>query len=264
MEDERAAWIMNNYYVGTICNWIGILNNGCRKLYDKVLDISRYEKVRTCIKNGYYIPVVHVAFYYITGDAVISTTAAMKLYPANYYYWFGEHYDFQIPKSYNWVKQFVRFTDTGYLASFIYIINPDFFPITYNIQYIITFGYWIGKLNYTMDMDLKPIEGLNKNFEIAWSNVNHGIHLALLTYRMVSADICYYDHFTLEHLKWSYYWMYTWFFVIYLPWRITTGDCVYGIFSSDTPWSKKIIFVCLMHVIIALGNATGYLLSCSR
>jgi hypothetical protein len=108
-------------------------------------------------------------------------------------------------------------------------------------------------------MDLYPISGLNKNFVIAWSDVNHGIHWVLLTYKIISSDMCS-EHFTLEHLKWSYYWLYAWFFAIYLPWRIMTGDCVYGIFASDTPWSKKIAFVGIMHLLIALGNTTGYLL----
>ena len=257
MKDERATWIMNNYYIHTICNW---MRNTLYNAYYTIVEISSSEPVQNCIKNGYYIPAVHAAFYYITGDAVVSTTAAMKMYPANYYYWFGEYYDFRIPKSYNWIKQFVRFTDTGYLASFIYIVYPDFFPINYNIQYVITFGYWIGKMSeLSPHIDLVDDPELNRTFELSWSNVNHGIHLVLLTYRMVTEDVCY-DHFTIQHLKWSYYWVYIWFFTIYLPWRIITGDCVYGVLSSDTPISKKIGFIILMHVIVAIGNTTGYLL----
>jgi hypothetical protein len=256
MGDERVSWIMHNSYIHAIGNW---MRNTLYNAYYTIVEISSNQSVQSYIKNGYYIPAIHAALYYVTGDAVISTTVAMKLYPANYFYWFGEYYDFRIPKKYNWIKQFVRFTDTGYLASYIYIVYPEFFPITYNIQYTLTLGFWIGKLIFKMDIYLNPIPGLNKNFETAWSNVNHGIHLALLTYRMLTDDVCH-DHFTIQDLTWTYYWMYTWFFVIYMPWRLITGDCVYGVFSSDTPWSKKIIFVCLMHGIIALGNATGYLL----
>lgn len=257
MKDERVSWITHNSYIQSV---VGLFRNTLYKAYSAIVEVIQCKPVQNYMKNGYYIPAVHVAFYYITGDAVVSTTAAMKMYPANYFYWFGEYYDFRIPKSYNWVKQFVRFTDTGYLASVIYIVNPDFLPIAFNVHFLITFGYWIGKQTCKMDMDLKPLPGLNKVFEIAWSDVNHGIHLMFLTYRIITSDICT-EHFTLEHLKWSYYWMYTWFFAIYLPWRITTGDCVYGIFSSDTPISKKIIFVGMMHGLIALGNTTGYLLA---
>lgn len=257
MEDKRVSWTMYNLYIDVVRNWIG---NTLYKSYFTLLEISSSDTAQTYLKNGYYIPVIHVGLYYVTGDAFVSTSVAMKIYPANYFYWFGEYYDFRIPKRYNWVKQFVRFTDTGYLASYIYIIYPEFFPIAYNVQYIITFGYWIGKIICGLEMAFKPLPGLNKQFEIAWSNINHGIHLLLLTYKMLTDDVCY-DHFTMQHLKWSYYWMYIWFFAIYLPWRITTGDCVYGIFSSDTPISKKIIFVCLMHGLIALGNTTGYLLA---
>jgi hypothetical protein len=257
MEDERVSWIMHNSYIHTIVNW---MRNSLYNAYYTIVEISSHAPLQNCLKNGYYIPAIHAALYYVTGDAVISTAVAMKMYPANYFYWFGEQYDFRIPKRYNWIKQFVRFTDTGYLACYIYIINPDFFPINYNIQYSITFGYWIGKLSgISPHIDLLEDPDLNRTFELSWANANHGIHLVLLTYRMLTDDVCY-DHFTLQHLTWTYYWAYIWFIAIYLPWRIITGDCVYGVFSSDTPWSKKIMFVCLMHGIVALGNATGYLL----
>lgn len=256
MEDERISWIINNSYIQSA---VVLLRKTLYKSYCAIVEVIQSNPVQNCIKNGYYIPPIHAALYYITGDAFVSTSLAMKIYPANYFYWFGEYYDFRIPKSYNWAKQFVRFTDTGYLASYIYILYPDFLPVAYNVHFLITFGYWIGKLTCRMDMDLKPIEGLNKNFEKAWSDLNHGIHLILLTDKIISSDMCS-EHFTLEHLKWSYYWMYTWFFTIYLPWRLTTGDCVYGIFSSDTPWSKKIAFVAIMNGLLALGNAIGYLL----
>jgi hypothetical protein len=256
MEDERISWITHNSYIQSV---VGLLRKTLHNAYSAIVEVIQCNPVQNCIKNGYYIPTIHASLYYMTGDAFVSTSLAMKLYPANYFYWFGEYYDFRIPKKYNWVKQFVRFTDTGYMASYIYILYPDFLPVTYNVHFLITFGYWFGKQTCKMDMDLYPISGLNKNFVIAWSDVNHGIHWVLLTYKIISSDMCS-EHFTLEHLKWSYYWLYAWFFAIYLPWRIMTGDCVYEIFASDTPWSKKIAFVGIMHLLIALGNTTGYLL----
>lgn len=211
-------------------------------------------------KNGYYIPPIHAFLYYMTGDIFLSTAIAMKIYPANYFYWFGENYEYFSNRRYNWIKQFVRLTDTGYLASFIYILYPQFLPIAYNVHFVITTGYWLGKISFNMNhIDLLDLPDLNRSFELTWSNFNHGLPLVLLTYRLITSDICY-EQFTLEHLKWSYYWMYTWLFVIYLPWRLTTGDCVYGILSYETPLKKKILFITLIHGLVILGNSIGWLL----
>ena len=117
MEDERVSWIMHNSYIHTIVNW---MRNTLYNAYYTIVEISSHTPLQNCLKNGYYIPAIHAALYYVTGDAVISTAVAMKMYPANYFYWFGEQYDFRIPKRYNWIKQFTRFTDTGHFVSFLY------------------------------------------------------------------------------------------------------------------------------------------------
>jgi hypothetical protein len=213
-------------------------------------------QLQYAIKNGYYIPPIHACLYAITGDAFLSTTIAMKIYPANYFYWFGEYYDFNIPKKYNWVKQFVRFTDTGYLASILYIVRPEFLPITYNVHFVITFGYWLGKLSFNLQHNLLELPDLNKTFELTWAGFNHGLSFAILNYRMLTDDMCY-EYFTFQDMKWSYYWMYIWFFAIYLPWRFTTGDCVYSIFATETSWKKKGLFLGIMHIMVALGNSIG-------
>lgn len=230
------------------------------KIENPIRERSLGEIIENWCKNGYYIPLIHVAIYTMTYDIFFSTAISMKLYPTNYFYWFGEHYTYFSNNRYNWIKQFVRFTDTGYLASFIYIIYPEFLPIAYNVHFVITSGYWLGKIFFDMDhIDLLDLPDLNRSFELTWSNFNHGLPFVLLTYRLVMNDICY-EYFTLEHLKWSYYWMYTWLLGIYLPWRLITGDCVYGILSYETPWKKKIFWFIFIHCLVLLGNYIGWLL----
>jgi len=244
--NQTDVWIKDPRISCTIRNWIKDTRISCT--------------IRNWIKNGYYIPPLHAVLYYITGSAFTSSAIAMKIYPANYFYWFGQYYDFQIPKKYNWIKQFVRFTDTGYLASYIYLYDPAFFPIAYNVHYTITMGYWIGKIGFDMqNIDLLDFPDLNRKFELTWTSFNHGLILALLTYETMSSNMCY-GQFSWSDLQWSYYWMYAWFFAIYLPWRFTTGDCVYGILSNDVSLQTKIAFILVIHGVMGLGNITGYLI----
>jgi hypothetical protein len=76
---------------------------------------------------------------------------------------------------------------------------------------------------------------------------------------LILKDVCY-DYFTWEDLKWSYYWLYIWFFCVYFTWRFATGDCVYRILAYETPMKKKLVFIFMINGILFLGNTTGYLL----
>ena len=89
------------------------------------------------IKNGCYVPIVYIGLWYLTNDFYLSTMIALKLHTMNYYFWFEHHYNF-LPSPYNFLKQFVRFTDSGVIASFIYYFYPAFFPIAHNVQFLVT------------------------------------------------------------------------------------------------------------------------------
>ena len=228
-------------------------------LYRKIQDRRIETRILYCIQNGFYIPFLNVFLYLMTNNAFLSSAVALKLYSTNYYYWFGEHYDY-MPKKLNWIKQFVRFTDSGHIASFIYVLYPDFLPIAYNIHFTITFGYWLGKLSFdSMDKDVIFLPELHSPFQKLWSAMNHSVPLLLLTHKLIIKDVCYH-YFTWEDLKWSYYWLYVWFFCVYLTWRIATGDCVYRVLAYETPMKKKLVFIFLINGILFLGNTTGYLL----
>jgi len=226
------------------------------------LDVSRPIEniILYYIQNGFYIPFIHLLLYFVTNNMFLSTAIALKLYPANYYYWFEEHYHY-MPRKLNWIKQFVRFTDSGHIASFIYLIYPHFFPIAYNVHFTITVGYWLGKLSmYHADKDIIFLPELNNTFQTLWSGMIHSIPLSLFIYHLVNKNECY-NYFTWEDLKWSYCWLYIWFFCIYLSWRLATGDCVYYILDNDVPMKKKVLAIVFINGIMCIGNMSGYLLA---
>ena len=78
-----------------------------------------------------------------TNNLFLTTIFSLKAFSANYWYHFYDLYDYNIPVKYNQIKQIVRFTDTGHIASFLYYFYPKFFPIAFNVHFAITFSYWI-------------------------------------------------------------------------------------------------------------------------
>jgi hypothetical protein len=215
------------------------------------------------IRNGLYIPFLHIYIYYITNNLFLSTIIALKIYSANYFYWFSHYYKYKnIPKKLYFLKQFVRFTDTGHIVSFIYFLNPKFYPIAYNIHFIITFGYWIGKLCFKIeDKDDLNISENIKIFENVWSYSNHLIPLILLVRELwIKPELCNYNIFIFKDLYFSYLWLYTWYYCIYTPWNLITKDYVYNVFSPKTPIKYKIYTILFMHILILISNKTGKVL----
>lgn len=204
------------------------------------------------VKNGLYIPVVHGIIYKHTQNMYLATIISMKLIPTNYLIWFGHTEN--ISSHLVQLKQFVRFTDTGHLASFIYFFRPDFLPIAHNIHFLIMAGYWIGKLfgvkesGSNNDLDLMP------RIHFITSGLNHGLVYGFLV-RDIIASSTY--SFSTDTLIYSYAWAYAWLFCVYIPWRHLTNDEVYSVLSVKTPVMIKIAFFSLMHVIMYTGNHIG-------
>ena len=209
------------------------------------------------VKNGYYIPFLYFGTYIITNDLFLSTTIALKVYPINYFYWFNDKYSY-LP-NHNWVKQFVRFTDSGHIVSFLYYFYPKYLPLAFTIHYVITFGYWTGRILLQMeDSDKLYIHELDSRYENIWSSMLHSFPLILLSHEIITKNECV--PFGYENLKLSYAWEYFWFFCIYIPWRFYTGDCVYDIFSHKNSWKKIAGFLVFIHFTTLMGNFTGYYL----
>jgi hypothetical protein len=208
------------------------------------------------LQNGYYIPFLHAGLYIITNDIYLSSIITLKTYSANYFYWFSNHYSYLPNRQYNWVKQFIRFTDTGHIASFLYYFYPQTLPIAFNIHFVITFGYWGGRVAFKMkDSDQLQLTTIDHRFEEMWTSMVHGVPIVLLSNRILHQDVCmlYSD----EYLRISYIWLYIWFFGIYLPWRYYTGDYVYNVISDFTDYKKIISFGLFIHMIIFLGHMIG-------
>ena len=76
------------------------------------------------VKNGLYIHFITALLYYNTNNSYIAWNLSIKLYSLNYFYWYGHLYSYLPNPKYNWIKQFIRFTDTGHIASAL----PFFYP----------------------------------------------------------------------------------------------------------------------------------------
>jgi hypothetical protein len=208
-------------------------------------------------KNGYYIPFIYPLIQLATGDSFLATIITLKTFPANYWYWYESEYD-HLPRGYNWLKQFVRFTDTGHLASALVYASPQYIPVAFTTHFLITFGYWGGIIWFGLkDGDDKPIRELDPFFIKLWCTFNHSLPLLFLVYKVREECV----PFTYDQWVNSYLWMYTWFFCVYTPWRLVTKDPVYSVLSFDVPIKKACIFVGFVHAVISVGYLLGYFLS---
>ena len=229
-----------------------------------MLSINNYAIEHTIlkyIKNGFYIPPLFILLCVSLNQIFLPLIICLKLCSVNYYYWFSHMYDFKFSnKNYNILKQMVRFTDTGHIASFIYYFYPNFLPIAFNIHFIITIGYWGGKLCF----DLHDFESYRDTdiiiwFTEIWAVLNHGMGLLCLTWFIINDQTCN-DYFDNSTITYTYYWIYTWFLLIYLPWRFRTGDVLYSILSNESTTINKISYVLLIHILVIISNTLGYFL----
>jgi hypothetical protein len=215
------------------------------------------------IKNGVYIPFLYIPLYYSTNNLFLTNIIISKLYPANYYFFFNDYYYYKdLPKWFSLLKQFIRFTDTGHIASLIYFLYPDFFPLSFNIHFVITFGFWGSILFFNMiDLDERYSPEIMTNFATLWSFRNHIVPFILFVRELwIKPELCSQNMFNINNLYNSYLWLYSWFFLIYVPWRLLTGDCVYNMLSYDTSINKLLIFIVFIHNLFIIANLSGLLL----
>jgi len=213
------------------------------------------------IKNGFYIPVLFWGLSTSLNQLFLPMVLCLKLCSLNYYYWFSHIYDYNFTnKKYNILKQFVRFTDTGHIASFLYYLYPQFLPIAFNVHFIITVGYWVARFCF----DLQDSDGYSDADIIPWYNniwvvFNHGLAFTCFTWILITEKQCS-NYFTYDSIEYTFYWIYAWFFLIYIPWRMKTGDAVYSILSNESSTFTKIIYVVLIHLFVIISNMVGHFL----
>ncbi len=208
------------------------------------------------LQNGFYIHFLHVFLYHVTKDIYISSIIAIKLYSTNYFYWYENYFNY-LPR-YNWIKQFIRFTYTGHLASFLPLFYPQFLPVAHNIHFIIMSGYWIGKLAFGLkDADKRLIKGNLEWHTDLCTYIHHSVPYALIHSLFIPVDCM--NQYSYDTIKSTYLWLYTWFIFIYIPWRKYTGDPVYSILDTKQTPAKYIFgFVFSIHVLALFSNFVGY------
>jgi hypothetical protein len=229
--------------------------------------LDNLHKVKLFIKNGYYIHFLHMFMYYLTNDIFVSSSICIKLYSVNFFYWYGYYYSYLQNKRYNWIKQFIRFTDTGHIASVFAFLYPSFIPLSQNIHFIIMFGYWCGKLCFDMK-DVDRINNSDVSDIVEWhmdvcTYIHHTIPYMLI-YSLIIRESktrelnCEYEYNNVN-LKYTYIWLYAWFIFIYMPWRLYTGDTVYSILDlKQTPIHISMYFILFIHFLVFLSNSVGY------
>ena len=216
------------------------------------------KNISIIIKNGYYIPFLFPLIYYYTQNALLSTTITLKMFTANYMFWYSYKFDYGFAdRRYNQIKQIVRFTDTGYLASILAIQSPDYVPLAFNIHFAITFGYWIAKGVLGLD-DVDRMNGpeYDIGYEMLCGALIHGAPLAILLQKMIAPsnfDTCPY-YFSPQT---SYMWLWVWGICVYMPWRIRTGDPVYSFMDTKTSVVFKIGGIVLVHGLLVISNVLG-------
>ena len=217
------------------------------------------EETITYIKyNGLWTPIIFFPLYLIFNNFLLSLTFFLKLNTMIYYYHFSKHYKY---KGCKYIKPWVRFTDTSYIATIIYFINndSDSYGLAFTVHALISIGYWIGwKLFGVTDLD----DILNSNIDNMFCEIYssfttacvHGVPFILL-----HNDICKYDNSfsnsTITNLK---IWILLWISCIYLPWRTYSGDAIYSVFKDFRNIKLKIqtfiLTIFLINITIFYGD----------
>ena len=212
------------------------------------------------IKNGMFIHLIHVYLTY-KYNFYIASCIAIKLYSVNYFFWFGNLLNLFKNPRHNWVKQFIRFTDTGHIASFMILSAPSLLPVAHNVHFTIMAGYWLGKFAFNMkDADKLMISDIDADHMDLCTYIHHTLPYLLMLHQMYNQQYisCYIEYDTLN-LIYTYAWLYSWFIFIYLPWNYFTGDKVYSILDPKITSLPNIIgFVGVIHLFIYIANEVGY------
>ena len=205
------------------------------------------------IKNGFIILNLYYPLYLIFNDHLTTTTIILKLLHINYYYYFG-HLSPKLNHTTKLIRPWVRLTDTGFYALIVYYFYNEFFPICFNIHFVISIAYWIIMIIFGFQ-DSDNIHSHELSIYIAQfiSSITHGLPLLLL-----SKDICTNNvYFNDKSLSYTNYWISGWFIFIYIPWRLFTHDEIYTVLNINTPQFYKLFTIFFVFVLSFLSNEIG-------
>ena len=142
------------------------------------------------IKNGFIILNLYYPLYLLVNDHLTTTTIILKLLHINYYYYFG-HLSPKLNHTTKLIRPWVRLTDTGFYALIVYYFYNDFFPICFNIHFVISVAYWIIMIVFGFQ-DSDNIHSHELSIYIAQfiSSMTHGLPLLLLSRDICTNNVC--------------------------------------------------------------------------
>tara|TARA_B100000035_G_C21025078_1_gene565811 strand:- start:747 stop:1454 length:708 start_codon:yes stop_codon:yes gene_type:complete len=224
----------------------------------EIFEISQYlpEKlnynISLFIMNGLHLPILAFISYLLGGDLLLTFFIFMKLVPYNYFNCFQ---CFVEDNEFYYFKHMIRLTDTGHIASMIFYFNRAFLPIAHNVHFVITFAYWFCRILFKLNEDYDQIGLEYKIIEIdqLYTILNHSSHYLIMCYYLYNNEnSC--NLFTQDTLYYSYMWVYTWLFAIYIPWVKLTNDYVYSVLEPKNHLIFKLFIVVFVNMLVLLSN----------
>jgi hypothetical protein len=205
------------------------------------------------IKNGFIILNLYCPLYLLFEDHLIITTIILKLLHINYYYFFG-HLSSKLNHITKLFRPWVRLTDTGFYALIIYYFYDDFYPICFNIHFVISIAYWTIMIIFGFqDSDNIHSHELSIYITQFISSITHCLPLFLLTRNMCIDDASFNE----ESLYYTNYWISGWFLFIYIPWRLITNDEIYTVLNNNTLIIYKLFTIIFVFTLTFLSNEIG-------
>lgn len=204
------------------------------------------------IKNGVYIPLLFFPLNIFFDNILLSYTLMMKIFSVNYYLNYHSTSS-NLTFIQSQIKPWIRFTDTGYIATLIYYFYPHFFPITFNIHFAVTIGYW-GIMSI---FSINDVDKIHKD-KFYYFNKFMSYKLHILPLFLLSYDFCSNSFlFDNNSLFYSILWTISWCLFILLPWKYFTNDSIYTIFDDNISFFKKSVVVLFMLFLVSISNTTG-------
>lgn len=201
-------------------------------------------------ENGYYIPLLYPIFYYIFKNHLLSCTIVLKLLAINFFVHFGK----DIPSAQYCsplVKPFMRFTDTGYVATFLNHYQPELFPIAFNLHLMIAIAYWIGIALFDFsDIDYLDCNRIDNTYTKLWSYAIHTLPALFYLYNISKTK----ESFNYRTFVNTIGWIAIWFCMIYIPWRLLTNDPIYGVLDDSHSIYFKLGLTCIVFALVVLVN----------
>lgn len=196
-------------------------------------------------------------FQYFFQNHLLTTTIVLKLLSTNYFVHFGHLLDYANICN-PILKPFMRLTDSGCIATIIYVCYPHFFPVAFNLHFLICVAYFISVVLFSMtDVDEISQPYIDDKYSEIWCYFVHFMPLLFLLFYLFKDN----HKFTFQTYLYSVAWVLIWFIFIYIPWRLLTGDAIYNILEEDQNKYMQLTVVFSVFVLLYIGNSLGCLIS---